>query len=218
MNNFKGWLPIIIGSGLVVLLLVSLLTIAPVFAQGPGWMMGGWNGYGGTGCCGSGWMMGYVQNDTGTAPRGYGHGMMSGSGGYGMMGRFHGYNNLRDKTTSAETSAEMAVTPDVAFTLQTNIVEGRLVYVGVGGIIDGVVNPDLRVKSGDVVQVTLVNGDGAGHDIAIPDFDAHSDHVVGQGASTVIVFRADQAGTFPYYCTLPGHRQIGMEGQLMVGD
>jgi nitrite reductase (NO-forming) len=29
--------------------------------------------------------------------------------------------------------------------------------------------------------------------------------------------RAERAGVFPYYCTIPGHRQLGMEGKLVVG-
>jgi nitrite reductase (NO-forming) len=66
---------------------------------------------------------------------------------------------------------------DVAFTLETNIAEGKLVFIGVGGDIDGVVNPDLHVPEAAVVQVTLVNGDGMEHDIAFPDFDAQSDFI-----------------------------------------
>ncbi len=108
--------------------------------------------------------------------------------------------------------------PNVAFTLKTNIAEGRLAFVGVGGTIDGVANPTLRVKPGDVVQVTLINGDGAEHDISFPDFNAMSDHVMNKDASSVIIFRADKKGEFPYFCTVTGHRQAGMEGRLVVGE
>ena len=31
------------------------------------------------------------------------------------------------------------------------------------------------------------------------------------------VFRADKAGEFAYFCSLPGHRQAGMEGKINVG-
>ena len=114
-------------------------------------------------------------------------------------------------------SNQTTYTPNIAFTLKTNIAEGRLVYTGVGGDIEGVVNPQLKVKTGDVVQVTLVNGDGAEHDVSFPDFNATSDHVTGMGASSVIVFRADKEGEFAYSCTMPGHRAAGMEGKLIVG-
>jgi nitrite reductase (NO-forming) len=46
--------------------------------------------------------------------------------------------------------------PDVRFRLQTALAEGKLAFVGVGGDIDGVVNPTLRVPEGAVVQVNLL--------------------------------------------------------------
>jgi nitrite reductase (NO-forming) len=90
--------------------------------------------------------------------------------------------------------------------------------VGVGGAIEGAVNPDLNVQTGQVVQVTLINGDGAEHDISFPEFDAASERVIGKGASSATVFRADQPGELFYFCTLPGHRQAGMEGRIIVGQ
>jgi nitrite reductase (NO-forming) len=108
-------------------------------------------------------------------------------------------------------------TPNVTVTLKTVIAEGKLVFMGVGGALDGKINPALQVKTGDVVQVNLVNDDGAEHDIVLPDFNAESDRIVRKGASSVIVFRADKKGEFAYFCSVPGHRQAGMEGKLIVG-
>src|SRR5262245_10837039 len=71
--------------------------------------------------------------------------------------------------------------------------------------------------SGDIVQVTLINNDAIEHDVAFPDFKAATDRVNRKGASSVTVFRADKAGEFAYFCSLPGHRQAGMEGKLNVG-
>ena len=107
--------------------------------------------------------------------------------------------------------------PDVRITLRTNIGAKGMTFVGVGNGIDGVDNPTLQVAQGAVVQITLIDGDGAEHNIAVPDFHASSDHVLAKDASTVIVFRADKGGSFAYYCELPGHRQAGMEGKLVVG-
>lgn len=109
-------------------------------------------------------------------------------------------------------------TPDVSFTLKTAIGQFGMAFIGQGGTIDGQVNPTLHVKEGAIVQVTLVDGDGAQHNVFFPEFKAHSDDVSGTGASTVIVFRADQSGTFNYYCTIPGHRQAGMQGKIVVGE
>ncbi|HEX7043842.1 MAG TPA: copper-containing nitrite reductase [Burkholderiales bacterium] len=106
--------------------------------------------------------------------------------------------------------------PDVSFTLKTAVTQGKLAFVGVGGEIDGVVNPPLHVEKNAVVQIVLVNGDGAMHDIALPDFNARSNMLQGKDASTAIVFRATKAGEFVYICTVPGHRAAGMEGRLVV--
>ena len=106
--------------------------------------------------------------------------------------------------------------PDAKYTLRSGIAEGRMVYIGVGGAIDGKVNPVLTAAEGQVVQLTLINGEGAEHDIVFPDQDAKSPRVTGKGASTTIAFRAAKSGDFVYFCSVPGHRQAGMEGQFTV--
>lgn len=118
--------------------------------------------------------------------------------------------------TATAAKGPAALVPAVTFVLQSGIAEGRLAFIGKGGTIDGKSNPDLEVKIGDVVQVILINGEGAEHNIAFPDFNAVSDHVIGKGASSVIAFHADKEGEFSYYCTLPGHRDAGMEGKILV--
>jgi nitrite reductase (NO-forming) len=105
---------------------------------------------------------------------------------------------------------------DVSYTLRTGIAEGRLVFLGVGGVIDGKVNPVLTAAEGQVVQVTLINGEGADHDIVFPDQATHSPRVIGKGASTTVAFRADKLGDFIYFCSIPGHREAGMEGKFLV--
>ncbi|MBD2528223.1 cupredoxin domain-containing protein [Nostoc flagelliforme FACHB-838] len=120
-------------------------------------------------------------------------------------------------TSSLETQKSPAsYRPDVTFKLETSIGEGKFIFSGVGNKINGIANPDLKVKIGEIVQLILVNGEGGEHDIALPDFNTNSDTVVAKGASSVIVFRADKQGVFPYFCTIPGHRQAGMEGRLIV--
>jgi nitrite reductase (NO-forming) len=107
--------------------------------------------------------------------------------------------------------------PNVRFRLRTALAESKLAFVGVGGAIDGVVNPTLRVQEHEVVQIDLINDDGMEHDVVFPDFDAATERVAQKGASSVTVFRADQVGEFSYFCSVPGHRQLGMEGKLVVG-
>ncbi|HEY7843900.1 MAG TPA: copper-containing nitrite reductase [Bradyrhizobium sp.] len=109
-----------------------------------------------------------------------------------------------------------AYIPDARYTLRSGIAEGRMTYIGQGGEIDGKVNPILTAVEGQVVQLTLINGEGAEHDIVFPDQNATSPRVTGKGASTTIAFRADKSGDFVYFCSVPGHRLAGMEGQFLV--
>jgi nitrite reductase (NO-forming) len=108
--------------------------------------------------------------------------------------------------------------PGIRYTLRSGIADGRMVYIGVGGAIDGQVNPVLSAAQGQVVQVTLVNGEGAEHDIV---FDGQgpggtSPNIVGRGSSTSIAFVAGKAGDYNYFCSIPGHRLAGMEGVFLV--
>ena len=104
----------------------------------------------------------------------------------------------------------------VVFTLRTGIANGRMVYIGFGGDIAGKVNPTLKVHEGETVQINLINGEGAEHDIVFDQFAARSDRVVGKGASSILSFTADKTGDSTYYCSLPGHREAGMEGKIEV--
>jgi nitrite reductase (NO-forming) len=104
----------------------------------------------------------------------------------------------------------------VEYSLKSAMADGMMLFIGVGGGIDGVKNPTLSANVGDTIKLTLTSGDGVEHDIAFPDFNAASEHVVGQGSSTTLSFSVDKGGSFTYYCTLPGHRQAGMEGKFNV--
>src|SRR3954468_13160473 len=108
--------------------------------------------------------------------------------------------------------------PGLRYTLRTGIAEGRMVFIGVGGAIDEQVNPVLSAAEGQGVQVTLINGEGAEHDIVFAEQEAtaRSAHITGRGASTNIAFRAGKAGDYIYFCSLPGHQLAGMQGQFLV--
>jgi len=114
------------------------------------------------------------------------------------------------------TSANSGYLLDAKYTLRSGIAEGRMVFIGVGGAIDGKVNPILTAAEGQVVELTLINGEGAEHDIVFPDQSTRSPRVTGKGASTTIAFRADKTGDFIYFCSVPGHQQAGMQGQFIV--
>ena len=120
------------------------------------------------------------------------------------------------QTSQGAAGADSGYLLDAKYTLRSGIAEGRMVYLGVGGAIDGKVNPILTAVEGQVVELTLINGEGAEHDIVFPDQNTKSPRVTGKGASTTIAFRAEKAGDFTYFCSVPGHQLAGMQGQFIV--
>ena len=116
--------------------------------------------------------------------------------------------------SAANVADEAAV---VEYTLRTRIGENpAMAYVGVGGDIDGVVNPALVVNVGDRVRITVINGDPTLHDLNIDAFNAHTGELVGAEQTATVEFVATQAGMYEYYCSVPGHREVGMKGMLTV--
>jgi nitrite reductase (NO-forming) len=99
--------------------------------------------------------------------------------------------------------------------LSTGLVDGRMVYLDA----QGKANPTLRVDVGDTVELTVQSGEGAEHDIVIPELGVHSEHFNAATGPVRVKFKVARPGKFTYYCSIPGHRQVGMEGTLeVVGD
>ena len=91
-------------------------------------------------------------------------------------------------------------------------------FLGVGGTINGLKNPTLNVQVGDQVTIVLTDGETMTHNLYVDGYNVQSADVSTTGASATISFTASQQGTFAYYCAIPGHREMGMEGQLVVGS
>lgn len=111
---------------------------------------------------------------------------------------------------------EQALGTAQVFTLRTAIAGNRMVFLGVGGAIDGQANPDLLVTAGEQVRIVLQNGDGMMHDLAIPDLQVQTPSVMKKDGVVEATFKPTTTGTFSYICTISGHRQAGMEGTFIV--
>jgi len=72
----------------------------------------------------------------------------------------------------------------------------------------------ISVNKGDTVRVIFKNSGGL-HDFRIDEFNVAT-KVIGTGAQQTVEFVADKAGQFQYYCSVSGHRQMGMWGTLTV--
>jgi nitrite reductase (NO-forming) len=122
----------------------------------------------------------------------------------------------QEPTSATEPAPAASYHNPKTFTLKTGIAAGRMVYLGVGGDIDGQVNPTLMLHEGELVQINLINGEGAEHDVVIDQYAARSSIVVGKNASSTFSFTAGKVGEFAYFCSIAGHRQAGMEGLIHV--
>jgi nitrite reductase (NO-forming) len=117
-----------------------------------------------------------------------------------------------------EVSAPAASGQTVEYALESGLMDGKMVFVGKGGEIDGKTNPELKANLGDTVKLTLLSGEGAAHNFYLDEFGVQSTDVSGQGNSISVEFTVDKEGTFSYYCNIPGHRQAGMEGKFIAGS
>jgi plastocyanin len=106
----------------------------------------------------------------------------------------------------------------LTYTLTTAHENGKMVYKGLGGSIDGLINPDLLVTIGDPARIVVVNGDGMPHDLAILELNVQTALAAGKEDRVEVVFTTGESGTYAYYCTVTGHRQAGMEGRLIVSE
>jgi nitrite reductase (NO-forming) len=94
--------------------------------------------------------------------------------------------------------------------LSTGMADGKMVYLDA----QGKPNPALRVNVGETIVLTLFSGEGAEHDLVIPDLQVKSKAFSGASGPVQVRFKVTQPGKFTYYCSVPGHRQIGMEGVI----
>lgn len=112
---------------------------------------------------------------------------------------------------------QVAAAPSVVeYQLATTVQDNTMAFVGVGGAIDGVVNPELPVNLGDTVRLTLINESAAPHDFNIDELGVASGELAAAAEPVTVEFVADQLGLFHYYGSMAGHRAAGMEGVLRV--
>jgi nitrite reductase (NO-forming) len=108
----------------------------------------------------------------------------------------------------------------VEYTLRTILGQTPpMAFIGVGGDIDGQINPPLTANVGDTVRITVINGDPVLHNLHIDEFGVATTDLLAQDEQSTVEFVATTPGDFIYYCAVPGHREVGMFGTLTVtGD
>lgn len=124
-------------------------------------------------------------------------------------------NLTSEQNTVAEVPTTSGQAIDVEYTLKTfSGGNPMMAFVGVGGDIDGLINPELKVKVGEVVKITLINGDPIEHDLTLEVLNITTGSLYRLGEEKSITFTIEQAGEIPYFCAVAGHREMGMEGRI----
>ena len=114
----------------------------------------------------------------------------------------------------AGTSSEVSTRK---YVLTTGFEGGNLVYLGVGGDINGLVNPTLHANPGETITVVLVNSGEGEHDVSFPEMKIKTKRVTENGESVSVTFTVpNEEAELEYYDSVANHAEIGMVGILEV--
>jgi uncharacterized cupredoxin-like copper-binding protein len=73
----------------------------------------------------------------------------------------------------------------------------------------------LQLPTGKPVTLVLDNKGQLDHDVSIPALGVHLAASAGKSTSQTVTARKD--GTFVFICSIPGHKEAGMQGSVVVG-
>ncbi len=73
---------------------------------------------------------------------------------------------------------------------------------------------EVTIPADTDVTVTLPNAGAAAHNFHIDELNIHTEDVPSGGSTTVTINAP--AGTYEFYCNVPGHKEAGMVGTITV--
>lgn len=133
---------------------------------------------------------------TTTSPAGGGTGAASGGGAGATSGGGAGATSGGGGAAASSQTLKLATDPG-----------GQIKYT----------TDSLSAKAGNVT-IDLNNTQALSHDVAVEDSSGKElgkSSLVAQGSTSVTLSNL-KPGTYTYFCTVPGHRQAGMQGTLTV--
>jgi uncharacterized cupredoxin-like copper-binding protein len=74
----------------------------------------------------------------------------------------------------------------------------------------------INAKVNQPIEITVTNSGALDHDLVIDELGV--DILLAPGDTEVVTVTPDQAGTIPYICSIPGHEEAGMVGEIVVTD
>lgn len=73
----------------------------------------------------------------------------------------------------------------------------------------------ITVNKGDNVKITFTNNGTFSHNLTLTELGVKT-NTIAPGESATLEFSAAQAGSFEFHCSVDGHRDLGMQGTLVV--
>lgn len=73
----------------------------------------------------------------------------------------------------------------------------------------------INLKKDETVRFVFKNTGRSTHDLLIKELGIGS-KLIGAGKTDSFEFTASKTGTFSFYCSVPGHAEAGMKGELVV--
>ena len=75
----------------------------------------------------------------------------------------------------------------------------------------------ITVRKGEEVTIIFKHVGKIAHNFGIGEFGVRTATIL-QGKTDEITFTPTKAGTFPFWCSVPGHRDAGMQGTFIVKE
>lgn len=74
---------------------------------------------------------------------------------------------------------------------------------------------EIILEVGEEVTIAFHNTGNVAHNLAIPELGVTTETIQG-GRSTSVTFTPEKSGTYRFICSVPGHAQAGMRGDVVV--
>ena len=74
---------------------------------------------------------------------------------------------------------------------------------------------NITVNKGETVKIVFTNNGLFPHNFTISDLGLITGNI-NPGDSKTIIFTANKIGEFAYFCSIDGHKDLGMQGSLVV--
>lgn len=73
----------------------------------------------------------------------------------------------------------------------------------------------IEVSPGETIRLRLVNQGSLSHNLHVGGKDLQTETVQGGGSDT-LTLEAPETGSLRFWCNVPGHRETGMKGELVI--